>query len=605
MYDSKMTQSKPKDVNDKSLYEKLIQRDDLQEFKPNRIAMLALELRYNLDDLRTVADDALTDDKLDHKCDLLYIDRDSGTAIIAQAFEAESLDKSEPKINKAADLNTALAWILDGEVPDDKLGIKLKSAAADLRNSLQSGEISMVEVWFIHNLPESTAVDGELRQVENTAVGLIKHYLPDADMPEVRALQVSRTRIASWYRNQNTAILVSESFQVPGNGSWFREEGEDWRAICTSIPASWLRDLHLEYGDELFSANVRGPIPSRRSKNNINYTIGKTAKEQPERFWAYNNGITALAHNFEADEKTRTLRINGIAIVNGAQTTGSISRAQGADLDNVKILARFVESSDPEVIDNIIRYNNSQNPIKPADFRGRDSHQARLRDEFNKIPDVKYLGPRRGGADDTPKKPSNFISSDTAAQALAAFHGDAGLAYHDLKLIWDKDDNYLKYFGDHTSATHIIFCWSLLRCVQKYKTELINRETMLSATDRETLTFLRKRGATFLLVAAIGGALDTLLNSAVANSYRLSFGPETSPSEAVEHWQPVVAALGSLAPDLAEGESGAAFQRGTNLSARIAAFRRYVGAVRVGLSPVVEALDKYIKEDPQPAPAQQ
>jgi AIPR protein len=304
----------------------------------------------------------------------------------------------------------------------------------------------------------------------------LKHHFPtQADLIEGRALQVSRERLEAWYRSTSTAILVSDEFPVPAKSGWFEEAGTGWSAVCTSISAAWLRELHTKYGDDLFSANVRGPIPSRHSRNNINFSIGETAKDHPQRFWAYNNGVTALVNDFaikgEGDE--RTLTISGIAIVNGAQTTGSLARVASADLSQVDVLARFVQSSDPQIIDDIIRYNNSQNPIKPSDFRSRDPHQERLRAEFSKLPDVTYLGARRGGKSDAAKKPSNYISSDTAAQALAAVHGDSPTAYHDLRLIWERDDKYSTYFGDHTSATHIVFCWALLRAVQDKKAKLV------------------------------------------------------------------------------------------------------------------------------------
>ncbi|GMA38615.1 AIPR family protein [Mobilicoccus caccae] len=588
-----------KDDSIRETYSALISRADLEQFKPNSNAMLALELKYGLDDLRTVADDALTDDKLDRKCDLLYIDRENGLAVIAQAYEADSLDKAQPPANKAADLNTALTWILDGQVPSAELGEKLRAAAQDLRSALAGAEISTLEIWFVHNLPTSPNVDKELRQVEGTAASLVRHHFPDADSPEVRALQVSRDRIVSWYRNQDTAILVSDTLTVPKIGAWFEQAGSDWRAICTSIPAAWLRDLYTQYGDELFSANVRGPIPSRRSSGNINFTIGQTAKSDPDHFWAYNNGITAIVNSINPAEDG--LRIEGIAIVNGAQTTGSLPRDKNSKLEGVQILARFVESSNRDVIDGIIRYNNSQNPIKPSDFRSRDRHQQRLRKEFSAIPDVTYLGTRRGGRDDAAKKPSNYISADTAAQSLASFHRDPGTAYHELKQIWDRDDQYATYFGDHTTATHIVFCWSLLRAVQYLKQDYVTREESLTSSDKQVLQFLRKRGATFLLVSAIGSTIDSILGRAVPSSFRLSFSPQVSPAEAVKVWYPVVLALASLAPSLdVDNQSGTAFQRHTNIDERLAGFQQAVAAIRRPLADIFATFAATVVEDATP-----
>jgi hypothetical protein len=92
-----------------SVFEALATREDLADYGVNAIALLGLELRFALDDLRTVADDALTDDTKDHKCDLLFIDRENGAAVVAQAYTADDPEKSEPPSNKAADLNTALS----------------------------------------------------------------------------------------------------------------------------------------------------------------------------------------------------------------------------------------------------------------------------------------------------------------------------------------------------------------------------------------------------------------------------------------------------------------------------------------------------------------
>ena len=245
-------------------------RADLAQYGPNASALFSLELRFGLDDLRTVADEALTDDKRDRKCDLLYIDRERGAAVIAQAYMADDPAKSEPPSNKAADLNTALSWILDGDVPDAQLGDKLRSAASDLRVALGDGEISVLEIWFIHNLSESINANQELRQVEQTAAALISHHFPQrAEQIEVHALQVSRERLATWYRATATPILVTGEMTVPAKSGHFHESGEGWSAICTSVPASWLHKLHDSYRDELFSANVRGPIPSRRSRGTL------------------------------------------------------------------------------------------------------------------------------------------------------------------------------------------------------------------------------------------------------------------------------------------------------------------------------------------------
>jgi len=49
----------------------------------NSLLLYALQLRYDIEDIIAVASDALTDGSDDKKCDLIYIDHDSGFAVVA------------------------------------------------------------------------------------------------------------------------------------------------------------------------------------------------------------------------------------------------------------------------------------------------------------------------------------------------------------------------------------------------------------------------------------------------------------------------------------------------------------------------------------------
>ena len=54
-------------------------RTDLVDlYGDNSLLLYALQLRYDIEDIISVASEALTDGSDDKKCDLIYIDRDSG-----------------------------------------------------------------------------------------------------------------------------------------------------------------------------------------------------------------------------------------------------------------------------------------------------------------------------------------------------------------------------------------------------------------------------------------------------------------------------------------------------------------------------------------------
>jgi AIPR protein len=59
------------------------------------------------------------------------------------------------------------------------------------------------------------------------------------------------------------------------------------------------------------------------------------------------------------DEENKLLILQGISIVNGAQTTGAIGSLDSAPSSNVNVQARFIVCSSTETIQSIIRYNNS------------------------------------------------------------------------------------------------------------------------------------------------------------------------------------------------------------------------------------------------------
>ncbi|MFT7475367.1 MAG: integrase [Verrucomicrobiales bacterium] len=515
----------------------------ITQFGDNALLLFALEMRFAIDDIETSASSCLTDGPEDRNCDAIYIDHDTGIAVIAQGF-LSSKEKESAPANKASDLNTAASWIFGLDF--DRMNESLQAAAKELDQAIREGELTGIELWYSHNLPESPNVKEELDRAAATARALIDTTYADADLT-VTGLEVGRSALDDWYASIQNPILVADPLEVEVDG-WFEEVGDDWTAVCVSVPASWLTDLVDTYGDKLFSANVRGYMPSRKTAKNINHNIEETARDKPARFWAYNNGITALVHDYKTPAELGAkslLNLTGIAIVNGAQTTGALSRSKSAGLSEAAVLARFIRTSDDGIIDEIIRYNNSQNPIKPSDFRSTDRHQERLRRQFSAIPDAIYFGTRRGGEQDRARRPKGAISSDTVAQCLAAFHGDPGMGYHNLRTIWESDEIYSKYFSDSTTATHVTFTYTLLQAIQQAKVDLVQRDAQdeLAEDEKETLAVFRQRGSQFLVLASIAACIEIVLSRPVKDRFTLSFGPDIGPDTGRSLWKPVVAAL--------------------------------------------------------------
>lgn len=59
-----------------------------EAFPYARRTLLALQLTFGIEDIRSVAADAVTDGPDDKSCDVVYVDRVAGRTIIAQEYES-------------------------------------------------------------------------------------------------------------------------------------------------------------------------------------------------------------------------------------------------------------------------------------------------------------------------------------------------------------------------------------------------------------------------------------------------------------------------------------------------------------------------------------
>jgi len=520
-------------------------RTDLKQFGNNALLLYAFDLRFDIDDIESFASENVVENNDDKKCDLIYIDYEMKTAIVTQSYFSERI-KQEAKANKASDLNAAGGWLLSSDIL--KVPNAIKDSAIELRSSIKANLIDTIEFWFLHNCHESKNVRDELEIVSKTVSNALKTRYKENPTIDVKSREIGIETIEEWYRSSKATILVNDSFtlEIPGG---YEIIESDWEAFSTSIPLKWLYNISKKYKKQLFSANVRDYLGSRKSDSNINNRIKETAENESKMFWVYNNGITAIVNSYEPilDKKKQKyikLKIDGISIVNGAQTTGAVGSLSSSPKVNGLVVARFIKSNDPSVVRNIIRYNNSQNKISPSDFRSTDQYQDKLRNEFSEYKEkIFYTGGRRGGDEDKIKRPQNYLPFERVTQSLAAFHQNPGLAYNYKTELWESDALYSKIFNSETTAEHIIFVYSLFKNISDYKLNLMSKlkkQGKLIPDEETNLAFLRKRGSNYILIAGISASLENITNTPVTNSAYYKFLKKPSLDKAVSLWTPIV-----------------------------------------------------------------
>jgi AIPR protein len=173
--------------------------------------------------------------------------------------------------------------------------------------------------------------------------------------------------------------------------------------LCV-IPGSVLGSLYVEHGSRLLEGNVRSFLTIKRK---VNKEIRNTILYRPRMFFSYNNGIGATAE--EATIETvgtgglRLVRVKDLQIVNGGQTTVSLASAKNekaSSLDGIFVTMKLTvvrPDKAAEMIPDISRYANSQNPVSEADFFSNHPYHRRLEEISRRI----MAPPRSGTQHDT------------------------------------------------------------------------------------------------------------------------------------------------------------------------------------------------------------
>lgn len=170
----------------------------------------------------------------------------------------------------------------------------------------------------------------------------------------------------------------------------------DYDAYLAIISGELLQNIYFEYGSRILEGNVRSFLSNR---GKINKGIRKTIKEEPTKFFTYNNGIACTAKSVKLSKDERYIEeIEDLQIINGGQTTASLTSAKVKDkysLKNIFIPMKLTVIKNNEydlMIQNIAKYANSQNKVTDADlFSNHPFH--RVFEDLSK----KYQAPVKEG----------------------------------------------------------------------------------------------------------------------------------------------------------------------------------------------------------------
>lgn len=158
-------------------------------------------------------------------------------------------------------------------------------------------------------------------------------------------------------------------------------------AYLCALPASLLASLYKKYSSRLLEKNVRSFL---QLKSGVNKGMHETIRREPEKFIAYNNGltITATASEIYHDNGVPHIRtLTDFQIVNGGQTTATIyfSQKLGLDVENIRVMAKInvAKGATDDMLDDLIAaistYSNAQSKVSRVDLRSRSPQLVKLK----------------------------------------------------------------------------------------------------------------------------------------------------------------------------------------------------------------------------------
>lgn len=419
----------------------------------------------------------------DKGIDIFWIDDDSERVIVGQGKYSKtfSYKAKETDVNK---LESSLNWLSNPESLRREGKTELAQAAEDYIEAIRDGYST--ELIYFYAGFKSNNVEKHVRVYNQNADNIdksrsIRHYH--------RALIE-----ATWQELFGSPQRITEEKISLRDGKVLDISAKFGDAVVANVPGVELARLYETYQDRLFDRNVRLYLGSRTGSVNAGIIETLGSDDEQGNFWAYNNGITILCDHLEAINDA--IRVKNFSIINGCQTTVSIAQHAPRSKD-VLVLTRFIAPPE-EIVDNIIRFNNSQNPIRMWDIASQDKTQRRLKSEFDELKKPYIYLTRRGSRPTgnlrryrDENKRLRQIRIDVAGQYAAAFGGMPVVAYKNKAYIFTKYKD--EVFPPDVRAEDVLFQWMCGElCVD------VVRERILHG-DQKEVQILKKGGALFVL----------------------------------------------------------------------------------------------------------
>ena len=394
-----------------------------QQYSNDGQRFIAWYLRniHNLDEIQ--AKDCITDGADDKQIDAIYIDDTVNTVYIIQGkFIGSSQVDAEP-------LREVLSsWVRIKNLASlqEAANNKLKQKLSDLADALQDEYDISFELITTSSLTNAAINDLTSFQEELANSDDLSATIQLVDIDEL----VRRYDMALDKENP----IISHTVQLMPD-KYLKLKLGDTEAVLAALPLKeCIRFPGIKDGT-LFKKNVR---QSLGLNNAVNKGIKQTIFNNPDEFFFFHNGITAICT--QMDIKDSKLSLRGLSIVNGCQSLNTIlSCSEKVKLQNdAYIMFRFYEIPERNRADRISISTNSQSAVKPRDLRSNDKKVLSLKKAYEQKYPAGYMLTKRGEIAPANRDKDFIIDLSDLGKYLMAWQSQRpNISYSESK-IFDK-----------------------------------------------------------------------------------------------------------------------------------------------------------------------
>jgi AIPR protein len=262
---------------------------------------------------------------------------------------------------------------------------KIKSRSSEITNALYDANTKIVLLLAYTGKQQIST------EVQHDFNGLLQEMNDPSEVMELKVLSQEKLHKS----------VASGSLGAPINfdvvlKDWGQVR-EPYSAYYGIVSATEVADWWNKHYPKIFMPNIRSFL----GETEINQNIVETLLSEPEKFWYFNNGITALCSQIRKKplggngHDTGIFECFDVSIVNGAQTVGAIATANKKSPEQVEkagVSIRFISLIDcPEDFTTCVtRATNTQNRIDSRDFVSLDGeNQERIRIELQ-LEEIEY-----------------------------------------------------------------------------------------------------------------------------------------------------------------------------------------------------------------------